>query len=125
MESGKLFIDYLLKTKMFRPKALASLSKQKEEGARIVLVSASPEEWIAPFANHFSVEYIATRLEYDDKNRFLGKFSGKNCNGPEKVLRILESIPDAFSYDISAYGDSDGDGPMLSFAHQSFFKPFR
>ncbi len=47
---------------------------------------------------------------------------GKNCNGREKVKRIKNEY-DIESFDkIYAYGDSNGDKPMLEMADIKYFR---
>lgn len=125
-QTGKAFIMWLMKNEpaMFRAGALDMIRRHKEEGGRIVIVSASPEEWVGQFAEAMGVECLATKLEYGDYG-FTGKIAGENCAGQEKVRRIRELIPDMSAYSIKAYGDSPDDYPMLDMASQVFYKPFR
>jgi phosphatidylglycerophosphatase C len=109
---------------MLRSGAIEKINEYKKEGARVVVVSASPENWIKPWAIPFGLEVIATKLQINE-GIISGKISGNNCNGVEKVVRIKGEI-NLNQYDvIVAYGDSPGDKPMLQLAHQKFFKPFR
>ncbi len=124
---GKDFIAYLLahKKRFFRKNALESIEKYKEDGAHIYIVSASPEMWIAPFAKHFGIMHIATRVAYE-QGIFKGNFLGENCNGQEKARRIAEDIVDLASFSsVVAYGDSKGDFAMFDLATTTHFKPFR
>jgi len=119
----QLFADKILPG-IIRPQALKSIQDNKDSQARVVIVSASPQNWILPWATILGVEVIATRLVVMD-GKITGKFQGKNCSGQEKVARIRESI-DLESYqEIIAFGDTKGDLPMLALATQKFFKPFR
>lgn len=122
---GRAFIETLLADTehAFRPGALEMIARHKKAGSRVLVVSASPEEWVASFASFLGVECIATRLEYSN-DRFTGKISGINCTGEEKVRRIKALIPDFASYTIEAYGDSPGDLPMLRLADTAFYRPF-
>ncbi len=87
------------------------------------IVSASPKNWIEPWAAPLGINVLSTNLEI--KNGMItGKIEGKNCNGPEKVNRIKEHI-NLDSYDeIIAYGDTSGDLPMFEIATSTHFKPF-
>jgi phosphatidylglycerophosphatase C len=109
---------------LVRPKALAEIETLRQRNATIVVVSASPENWIQPWAGSNSIKYIATRLEVKE-NKLTGKIQDRNCYGEEKVARIREAyqLPDYNA--IFAYGDSSGDLPMLKLAQTSFYKPFR
>ena len=125
-QAGRAFIARLFENEKasFRPGALDRIRRHREAESRVFVVSASPEEWVVPFAEALGIECIATRLEYNEQG-FTGKFAGKNCTGDEKVRRIKALIPDISAYYIEAYGDSPGDFFMLNMAHQAFYKPFQ
>jgi len=108
--------------KLVNPLALNCLEQYKSAGFRCILVSASPELWISPWAKQLGVESLGTRLHFKE-GRYSG-FSGENNNGAEKVRRIKELLnPEAYS-PIHAFGDSDGDKPMLALAHKGFYRTF-
>jgi phosphatidylglycerophosphatase C len=107
-----------------RSKALKEIRKLKEEGAEVVIISASPENWLIPWSKQFNATVLSTKLE-TKKGRVTGRIDGYNCRGKEKVRRILESY-DLNAYDeIYAYGDTKGDKPMLGLATFCFYRPFR
>jgi phosphatidylglycerophosphatase C len=110
--------------KLLRPKALEEIETLRKKGATIVVVSASPENWIRPWTGSLGIKLIATRLQVKE-NTLTGKITDKNCHGREKVNRIHEGyqLPD-YSI-VYAYGDSSGDKPMLQLANTAFYKPFR
>jgi phosphatidylglycerophosphatase C len=109
---------------LIRPGALKEISKLKQENYVVVVVSASPQNWIKEWADQAGVELIASRLEVKD-GMITGKILGKNCHGEEKVRRIMEKYVITDYTSIHAYGDTSGDKQMLALAHNSFFKPFR
>lgn len=108
---------------LIRPKALKEIKKLNELQTEVVIVSASPENWIYQWANQVNAKLIATKLEVK-RDRITGKIEGRNCHGREKVNRIAELY--TFSDDdiIYAYGDSAADRYMMDLAKISFFKPF-
>ena len=114
---------------LIRPKALAEINRLREAGATVVIVSASPENWIKQWASALEADLIATRLGvFTDKKgetRLTGSIDGANCYGEEKVNRIRQrfALPDYM--EIYTYGDTGGDKPMLQLGTVSFFKPFR
>ena len=121
---------------LIRRKALKEIRMLREIGFRIVIVSASPGNWIQPWAGTVGADLIATRLEtrpgaatpgaaVSATECLTGKISGKNCHGEEKVKRIREQFRLEDFYPIHAYGDSQGDIPMLELGSYSFMKPFR
>ena len=93
------------------------IEKHRSAGETLFIVSASPENWIRPWAmkNGFT-EVIATKLEERD-GVLTGKFASRNCYGVEKVNRLKEFFTDREQVYISAYGDSSGDKPMLNYAN--------
>jgi HAD superfamily hydrolase (TIGR01490 family) len=109
---------------LIRPKALQEIDRLREAGATIVLVSASPENWIKGWAAEKGMELLATRLSIKD-DRLTGKIAGLNCHGEEKVSRIRQVYTLSDYSDIYTYGDTSGDKPMLRLGTASFFKPFR
>jgi phosphatidylglycerophosphatase C len=109
--------------KLIRPKAVDEIQKLKQNNTVIVVVSASPESWIEGWAKSLGLELIASRLEVR-AGKLTGKILGKNCHGDEKVNRITE-IYNLSDYSIvAAYGDSNGDKPMLQLARKAYYKPF-
>jgi phosphatidylglycerophosphatase C len=111
---------------LIRPKALQEIAKLQQSGAVVVVVSASPENWISGWTAPLKLDLIATRLELKGAGaRLTGKIEGKNCYGAEKVRRIQEAYSLGEYSEIYAYGDSSGDRPMLKLGTFSFYRPFR
>ena len=110
--------------RLIRPKALTEIAKLQELGTTVVIVSASPENWIQPWSAPKGINLIATRLTLK-KDQLTGKIEGRNCHGKEKVNRIKENYTLTDYNEIIAYGDTSGDRPMLDIANISFYQPFR
>jgi len=109
---------------ILRPKAMEKIAWHKEQGHKIVIVSASIECWLKPWCDKNNLDLIATKLEIKD-GIVTGKFLTKNCYGIEKAHRVQEQY-NLSDYDhIYAYGDSHGDRELLELADESFYKPFR
>lgn len=95
--------------------ALELIRAHQREGRKVFIVSASPEEIVAPLARYLGVdEAIATRSELDDRGRYTGR-TERYCYGPGKVVAMSEvaardGIDLAASY---GYSDSATDLPML------------
>jgi HAD superfamily hydrolase (TIGR01490 family) len=95
--------------------ALELMREHREQGRKVFIVSASPEEIVAPLARYLGVdEALATRAELDEHGRYTGR-TERYCYGPEKVVAMAEAaerdgIDLAASY---AYSDSATDLPML------------
>ncbi|HZY81982.1 MAG TPA: HAD family hydrolase [Cyclobacteriaceae bacterium] len=109
---------------IIRPGAHEAIDNHKKNNDRVIIVSASPHNWIAPWANSVGIEVIGTRLEV--KNGIItGKIEGKNCNGEEKVVRVKQHLELGDYKEVDVYGDTKGDRPMLSLATTPHWKPFR
>ena len=110
--------------KLLRPDAVRVWRKWQAAGARLVIVTASPETLIAPFARGLGAEVlIGTRLEFDAEGRFTGRLAGANCRGPEKVRRLQAVFGEGVRLE-AAYGDTDGDHEMLAIADEQGFRVF-
>ncbi len=109
---------------LLRPDAVARWDAWRAKGATVVIVTASPEVVVAPFAARLRAErLIATRLAVDGAGRLTGALIGRNCRGPEKVARLQA----AFGPDVrlaAAYGDSAGDREMLAIADEPGMRVF-
>lgn len=104
--------------------AIEKLNWHKKEGHHLVIVSASIENWIAPWASQLGFEkVIATKAEII-KGKLTGKFASKNCNGPQKPIRMLVEYPQRTEYQLYAYGDTDGDKQLLEEADFPFYRKF-
>lgn len=108
---------------MLRPDALNKIAGHIHQGDRIIIVSASPENWVGRWAEMQGLEWIATRLE-SINGCITGKISGKNCYGTEKVVRINEYVDIALFDKIYTYGDTASDWPMLQLGTSIHFKSF-
>jgi phosphatidylglycerophosphatase C len=108
---------------VINPTALARLKWHQDQGHTCVIVSASVENWIKPWADQYNVTVASTRLEVID-GKITGRFLGENCYGDEKVTRLLELFPNRETYELYAYGDSGGDRALLALADHSFYRKF-
>lgn len=103
-----------------RPDTAARLQWHREAGHRIVIVSASYEQYVRVVGEHLGVDAVlATRLEVE-AGRCTGRLEGPNCRGPEKLVRLRGWLdehglaPDDVA--LWAYGDSSGDRELLAAA---------
>ena len=104
--------------------ALQAIQKHHELGNDIYLVSASLENWLSAWCNRKGLKLIGSRLETKE-GRVTGKLVGKNCYGPEKVVRIRQEVTLHKYQDIYCYGDSSGDRELLQLADHAYYRPFR
>jgi phosphatidylglycerophosphatase C len=109
---------------LLRPDALRAWRRWQGDGARLVIVTASPELIVAPIARALGAHrLLGTRLALDAQDRVTGAFEGANCRGVEKVRRLREAFGDDVALE-AAYGDTDGDREMLTLAEEKGFKVF-
>ena len=117
---------------LLRPEGVRTLEQARADGADIVIVSASIDNWVRPFFtspdgladNLPQITVLGTQIEIADR-KLTGRFLTKNCYGPEKVNRILAQYPNRGKYSLIAFGDSRGDKELLAFADEAHYKPFR
>jgi phosphatidylglycerophosphatase C len=109
---------------LLRPDALRAWRRWQADGARLVIVTATPEIVVAPIARGLGADLlIGTRLAFDATGRVTGAFEGENCRGPEKVRRLQQAFGDDVRLE-AAYGDTDGDREMLALAEEQGMKVF-
>ena len=101
----------------------AKIAYHKNQGHRVVLISASIEELIKPLAQHLGLaqDYLCTHLEVQN-NRYTGELEGLPCYGVGKVYWAREwamtnglDFPQTVGY---FYTDSSSDLPLLELAAQ-------
>lgn len=110
---------------LFRPDAVAAWKRWRGQDVRLVIVTASPDMVVAPFARDLGADLLlGTQLSFDGENRITGAFSGPNCRGPEKVVRLKEVFGPDFKLR-AAYGDTAGDTEMLAHAQEPHYRVFR
>lgn len=110
---------------LLRNEAVQRLQWHKQQGHRCVLVSASLEIYLRPWANTMGFDdVLGTRLELLANGRISGNLQGENCFGIEKIKRLNEILGARDSYTLYAYGDSRGDKELLSAADFPFYKTF-
>lgn len=111
-------------TRFMRPDALACWEDWGRRGAYRVIVTASPETTVTPFARRLGADaLLGTPLAFDADGRVTGGFARPNCRGEEKVRRLQESFGAPLVLE-AAYGDTSGDTEMLAIAKASGFRVF-
>ena len=109
---------------LFRPDALACWRAHRVAGHRLVIVTASPEEVVAPFAAQLGADdLIGSRLNWTAEDRVGDGLDGANCRGAEKVRRLQARFGASVEVE-DAYGDTSGDLEMLAFARRGHMRRF-
>jgi phosphatidylglycerophosphatase C len=118
-ESREFALEHL--ARHGREEVIERLRRHREHGDKVVIVSASPELYVATIAEALEADgQVATRLAVDPLGRLTGGYLGHNCRGEEKLRRLQLWIADQGLGDdvvIYAYGNSRGDRRMLSAAN--------
>ncbi|GHU60425.1 haloacid dehalogenase [Bacteroidia bacterium] len=110
---------------LIRTQAINTIQKHIEHEDTIVIISASIENWVHPFANRLGISSVlCTKLEIDGEAYLTGHFASINCYGAEKVRRLLQLYPHREDYYLVAYGDSKGDKELLNFADEKYYRRF-
>lgn len=123
----KYCIDFLPTLESIcKDSALAKIKWHKNKGDKVVIVSASFEEYLGLLAEKLNIEVIATKMEVCDL-KLTGRFSTPNCYGGQKVVRIKERFSLESFDKIYAYGDTKGDKEMLNLASENlaFYRVFQ
>ncbi len=107
---------------LLRPDVMARLRWHRDQGHRLVIVSASLGTYLRPFGVTLGVdEVMAVELDVAPSGRLTGQVTGGvNTRGPEKVRRLrawlAETLPEGATTEVWAYGDSSGDDDLLAMA---------
>ena len=113
------------KARLMRPKGMKKLREVLAEGGKVVVVSASVNNWVEPFFAGIGGVYVVGTIVEEREGVLTGRFLTKNCYGEEKVTRLLQLFPERTQYWLTAYGDSRGDFELLDFANESYYRPFK
>lgn len=119
---GEVFAKEIL-PKHVRGEALKRIQWHQEQGHRCVLISASIDTYLEPWAKLIGFqEALTSRLAVDERGNVTGKLDGLNCRKEEKVRRLKEILGPLDKYQIFAYGDSDGDRELLEAADFPYYR---
>ena len=121
-EKAAQFAEHKL-PELIRPEASRRLDWHKKQGHRCIVVSASLDLYVQPWALKAGFnDVIASRLETLEDGRATGRLLGENCFGIEKVRRLEALLGPRSGYTLFAYGDSRGDKELLSSADFAFYR---
>jgi len=110
---------------LLRPDAVEVWKRWRNEPVQLVIVTASPDFVVAPFARGLGADQlIGTRFVFDAQDRITGAYVSPNCRGPEKVVRMKQAFGEAFRLK-AAYGDTTGDREMIAMAETSGYQIFK
>lgn len=109
--------------------AITMMTKLKNEGYKVYLISASPEFYLNEFYNIKEVDkIIGTRFSIKD-GKFIRRMEGNNCKGEEKVQRLMEVLKNEnIKVDLEnsyMFSDSLSDKPLLDLVGNPYLINFR
>ena len=109
--------------RLIRREALRRLAWHKRQGHRCVVISASLELYVKPWAISAGFDdVIATHIEILPDGRTTGRLAGANCFGLEKVRQLEALLGGRSRYTLYAYGDSRGDKELLAAADRGYYR---
>jgi phosphatidylglycerophosphatase C len=108
---------------LVKSNALQAISGHLAKGDRVIVISASFEEWLLDWCKSMNLELIGSKIEVRD-GVVTGKIDGKNCYGAEKVNRLKQYLDISQFSEIYMYGDSKGDQQLLELANHKYYKYF-
>lgn len=119
---GELFAERTLPGLM-RVEAMRRLVWHKQQGHRCVVISASMDLYVRPWAIKAGFDdVLATHLETCADGTTTGRLAGENCYGIEKVRRLEALLGARDGYTLYAYGDSRGDRELLACADYGYYR---
>lgn len=115
-----------------REDAMAHLARHREAGHCCVMVSASPDIYLAQVAQQLGFDVLlCTEMEVTgegEARRLTGRMRTPNCHGEQKVARLRAWAAGYFGsaglegVTLYAYGDTSGDKPMLRLARYAWYR---
>lgn len=122
-QAAKNYVDQKI-SEIIIPSAVEKINWHLQNGHRVIVVSASPEDYLKPWCDGLNIACIATKLKKQD-GKLTGRIEGRNCKGEEKVRRIKAEVLIAGYTEIFGYGNSSGDREMLALCTKPFYKLFQ
>ena len=106
---------------------LARLAWHQAAGHCCVMVSASPDIYLASAARQLGFDALLCTEMATEGGLLTGFMRTPNCYGEQKVLRLQAWMQKSFgaaasSATLYAYGDTPGDKPMLRLANHAWYR---
>jgi len=106
---------------LIRKAGLRRLAWHKQQGHRCILISASIDVYLDPWATDAGFDdVLGTQLELDDEGVFTGRFAVEPCWGRAKLRRLESHLGSLSDYTVFAYGNGRGDRDLLAVADHGF-----
>jgi phosphatidylglycerophosphatase C len=104
-----------------RPEMLSLITRCRNRGDRLIILSASPDIYVRYIADELGVgETVCTRLEVGPWT-FTGRLASPNCKGEEKLRRLKEHLgSEVYDGLTLAFGNEESDLSILEWAGQGW-----
>ncbi|MCA9101365.1 MAG: HAD-IB family hydrolase [Planctomycetales bacterium] len=105
-----------------RPGAREELRRQREQGSRLVLLTASIDVYAEEIGRRLGFDaVIATKVAWSSEGTLTGELASANCERAEKVTRLEQYLAEEVDRPregifATAYGDDVKDVPILDWA---------
>ncbi|MCG8685709.1 MAG: HAD-IB family hydrolase [Desulfobacterales bacterium] len=107
--------------KYLRPKALEKIQWHKDRGDSIAVVSASLDIYLDAWCKSQSLDIICSKIE-SHNGVVTGRYTPKDCSGPEKAKRVKAKYNLKSFQRIYAYGDTSEDNELLALANIKYYR---
>ena len=111
---ARRFVDGYVQRNLNTP-VLEVMRGHQENGDHVCLVSSNFTFLLRVFGDTRDVSSVFATDAETAAGRFTGRLSGRACDGPEKLSRVLAYFEHKDVREATAYGDSRGDRPLLAF----------
>jgi HAD superfamily hydrolase (TIGR01490 family) len=113
MAESYVWFDQMLKDHI-APRAVEKIDLHRQQGHRVVLISASTQFAVRPVAEHLHLDFLCTHL-IDRDDELTGQVVDPPCYGSGKVVwaQRYADEHDATLRDAYLYTDSHSDRPLL------------
>ena len=91
------------KAGLMRPKGVSKIREVLAGGGKVVVISASIDNWVEPFFDGMGGVYVLGTMVDEREGVLTGRFLTKNCYGEEKVNRLLQLFPERTQYRLTAH----------------------
>ena len=111
------------KQRLLRPAGIKRIRKALEEGDKVIIISASIDNWVCPFFDEFGDKIQIEGTQIEVKN---GHLTGMiyYCQllrtGKSKPIKS-PTILNERDYYLTAFGDSRGDKELINYADKGYF----
>ncbi|WP_096985571.1 HAD family hydrolase [Escherichia coli] len=101
------------------PAIIKILNKHLKDGDEVIIISGGYDIYIQYLVKALEINgFVCTKIKFDNRGRCLGRISGKNCMGYNKVLMLKGVLSlDVSEYHITTYSDSISDLPILKMSN--------